>query len=48
VIPKEVKPAKQTDANREFESPKGTLWSSFFVALIVFTTINCLELRSWC
>jgi hypothetical protein len=49
MIPKDkVRPAKQTDLNREFATPKGTTeWNWFFAALIAFTIISSLNLRSW-
>jgi hypothetical protein len=43
-----ARPAKHSDLNREFESPKGTTeWSLFFAALIAFTAISGLNLPSW-
>jgi hypothetical protein len=42
-----TKPATHTDLNREFESRERMEWSWFFAALIAFTIIDLLNLRSW-
>jgi len=42
-----AKPATHSDLNREFESRERVEWSWFFTALIAFTTIDLLNLRSW-
>jgi hypothetical protein len=42
-----TKPAAHSDLNCEFESLKGIAWSWFFTALIAFTIIDLLNLRSW-
>ena len=44
----QTRPASHTDLNREFATPKRTTeWNWFFVALIAFTIISSLNLRSW-
>jgi hypothetical protein len=42
-----TKPATHSDLNREFEGRERMEWSWFFTALIVFTIIDGLNLRSW-
>jgi hypothetical protein len=43
-----TRPASHTDLNREFATPKRTTeWNWFFAALIAFTIISSLNLRSW-
>jgi hypothetical protein len=44
----QTRPASHTDLNGEFATPKRTTeWSCFFAALIGFTIISALNLRSW-
>jgi hypothetical protein len=42
-----VKPATQTDANREFKGPRHTEWQWFVIALVAFAIMDYLGLQSW-
>jgi hypothetical protein len=42
-----VMPATQTDANREFKSPRRTEWQWFVIALVAFAIMDYLGLQSW-
>jgi hypothetical protein len=42
-----VRPASQTDLNREFKSPRHIEWQWFLVALLTFTVIVFFYLRRW-
>jgi hypothetical protein len=37
-----VKPATQSDANREFKSPRHTEWQWFVIALVMFAIMDFL------
>jgi hypothetical protein len=44
---REIGSATHTDLNREFEGQMRGAWKYFFAALIGFTLISLLSLRSW-